>query len=229
MTRKNTIYQYVNEYRLEVSHTAEPEPDDCIAKIYCKTTGDAVDDQGEIEPADIASSSFTLITNTCSKEFFEWVYLLDIDAATAEYIPLFNEDMNELCDEVQQTLISNLIDHLEIDNVRSVFTVDKLEVLLRFRGMGFGELIIAQAERRFAAGTAFTALIPILSQFQGSVAGYRNVTDEEVEWERDIQLNELPSSSKVASEKLDRYYQSIGFENTVQDIFIRPNANIIPS
>lgn len=208
-------YRYVNEFKVSTVRSIFGEPESCITKIECVTTGtdsrvDSLDHHGNI----IAKASFSIVKNQHMGEYFSWLDLLDVTWESARYMELF-KDNETLTQEVTKKFERLGLDPTDLD---SFFTIDRLEMIPKYRGLGITEGIIEEALDMFSARIPWIALVPFPMQFAREQSG-----ETDPSWQQRLSLNLLPQVKDVAVTKLEDYAVRNGFTKVEGNIFVKPN------
>lgn len=83
--------------------------------------------------------------------------------------------------------------------------LDRVEILPKYRGGGIGLLVLTSLIERFGAGAGVVGMKPFPLQLEPKQSRDSSA------WVKRLRLGDLPRDAKVATEKLKRYYEKLGF------------------
>jgi GNAT superfamily N-acetyltransferase len=124
----------------------------------------------------------------------------------------------QLFDSSQNGLdLGNLLFDWETENIKEYFEdlmfanynilyINRVELLPKFRGIGFGKKIIKDILFRFYDSSGLIVLKAFPLQLEGS-----NVLGRDEEWVKKMKYTDLVQDEKVAKKQLYKFYKSLGF------------------
>jgi GNAT superfamily N-acetyltransferase len=87
----------------------------------------------------------------------------------------------------------------------NLLILDRVEILPKYRGSGIGLLVLTSLIERFGGGAGVVGLKPFPLQLEPKQSRDSSA------WAKRLRLDDLPRDAKMATEKLKRYYEKLGF------------------
>lgn len=221
MKNKKEVFDLANEFTLKSAFFEESVIEGCVKRISCETTGFDCETEDEVV---VGRSSF-FVVNTLHKEaIFNWFDILDLEATTAPYMALFDDQHNCLSNDAYEAI--GAPGHLLPEEVMDMFIVDRIEIAPEYRGNGYGERIINDAINKFGYRTPIVAVVPFPLQFEITPDKWTRATEDEKEWHRSLKLEQFDSNQNSATAKLYSYYKGLGFKAASDGVFLMQNPFI---
>lgn len=124
--------------------------------------------------------------------------VFDSRQETCDYMELYDGDSGELSDAVRKAADANWLYE------PNLLILDRLEILPRYRGRGYGLEALIGMMHWFQAGAGIVAMKPFPLQSEASSRG-KGEPDP-------MELDKFPSHHVIARTKLRRYYARLGFK-----------------
>jgi GNAT superfamily N-acetyltransferase len=124
--------------------------------------------------------------------------VLDAYATTYEFSALFED--GDFSETVQKRCSYELF-------YSNIMIIERIEILPRFRGKGFGPEVLKRLVHRFGHGASLVALKAFPLQFE------KNLPSEEQTsaWRKKMRLHDFPTTESLAKKALRAYYKNLGF------------------
>lgn len=134
--------------------------------------------------------------------------VLDMQAATAEYMVLFEGDS---CEYSEIILSSIGDDPIGLD----LLILDRLQIFPPYRGQELAIPVIFRTIQQYGHGCKFAVMKPFPLQFEAGVA--------ESEWYQEMEMESFEQNEEQALDKLRSYYLKMGFAEVKGTPFLALN------